>query len=375
MRKYLFIAANEGHHWGGSEALWSLAAEKLVRAGNEVRASVKDWGEPVPQIEHLRSAGCQIFHRRPPSFLARQARKILPLAEYWLMHLRDAGEGADLVVISQGANAEGLGWMELAAAAGHKYAVISQGANEQWWPNDDVAERLAASYEKASAAYFVSEANVELSRRQFGSALRNAKVIRNPFNVRFDARPPWPDGLPDGLSLACVARLEVGHKGQDLLLQVLSLPHWRERKVRVSLVGKGLNERWLHRVAEELQLTTVAFTGHVEDIEHVWSRHHALVLASRYEGMPLALIEAMVCGRPGIVTDVAGHRELIRDGINGFLAKAATVELLDEAMNRAWEKRSRLQEMGDVAAADVRRWVSADPGQDFARELESLVGG
>jgi hypothetical protein len=61
MRKYLFIAANEWNGWAGSELLWSAAAEKLARRGNEVRVSVKDWGELVPQVENLRSAGCREF--------------------------------------------------------------------------------------------------------------------------------------------------------------------------------------------------------------------------------------------------------------------------------------------------------------------------
>jgi hypothetical protein len=44
-------------------------------------------------------------------------------------------------------------------------------------------------------------------------------------------------------------------------------------------------------------------------------------------------------------------------------------------MNRAWENRSRLKEMGEVAAADIREWVSADPSQDFALKLKALVVG
>ena len=44
-------------------------------------------------------------------------------------------------------------------------------------------------------------------------------------------------------------------------------------------------------------------------------------------------------------------------------------------MNRAWENRMRLKEMGETAAADVRQWVSPDPTGDFVRELESLVDG
>jgi hypothetical protein len=111
--------------------------------------------------------------------------------------------------------------MEAAKANGYKYAAIAQSAAEAWWPDDDVAERLAVCYEGASAAYFVSDGNVALSRRQFVTPLRDARVIRNPFNVRYDARPAWPGETSEGLFLACVGRLEVGQKGQDLLMEVL----------------------------------------------------------------------------------------------------------------------------------------------------------
>jgi glycosyltransferase involved in cell wall biosynthesis len=169
--------------------------------------------------------------------------------------------------------------------------------------------------------------------------------------------------------------LEVITKGQDLLLEVMGLPHWRQRNVQISLIGKGVNERVLRQRAEQLKLTSIEFSGYSNDIEEVWSKHHALVLPSRQEGMPLTLVEAMLCARSVIVTDVGGNRELVQDGINGFLAKAPTVELLDEAIGRAWESRSRLREMGERAASDVRKWVSKDPSEEFAQELESLLDG
>src|ERR1700723_2526030 len=112
VKKYCFIMANEGHSWGGSEPLWSSAAEHLVRRGNEVRISVKDWGRPVRQIEHLRSAGCQIVYRQPLSFASRLIRKIIPLAPASHSHVRYVGQGTDLVVVSQGSNTDGIEWME-----------------------------------------------------------------------------------------------------------------------------------------------------------------------------------------------------------------------------------------------------------------------
>lgn len=365
----------EGHPWGGSEYLWSGAAEKLVRRGIEVRISVQKWNKPVKQIENLRSAGCRIFCRPVPSLLHRAIRKLPPWREYVRRHVRKIGAGADLIVVSQGGNSESLQWIEAARANGYRYAIIAQAAVEAWWPEDDAIERLAAAYEAASCSFFVSEANLLLTRRQFVAPLSNGRVVRNPFNVPYDARPAWPSDSSVELQLACIGRLDAAAKGQDILFQVLDLPHWRKRNVHVTLFGSGRTERALRRWADVWKLSNVSFGGFSEDIEQIWSRHHALVLPSRWEGMPLVIVEAMLCGRPCIATDVAGARELVRDGINGFLAKAPTVELLDEAMNRAWENRHRLREMGGQAAIDVRKFVPPDPTEDFVHELCALVDG
>src|SRR5215475_10353589 len=144
MRKYLFIMANEGHRWGGSEPLWSAAAEQLAKSGNDVRVSVKDWGDPVPQVERLREAGCRIFYRddRLPPFFKRQIRRLFPGPERRLGHVREAGKGVDLVVISQGSNDDGLVWIEAARDADLKYAIVSQSAVVYWWPSDEFAARL-----------------------------------------------------------------------------------------------------------------------------------------------------------------------------------------------------------------------------------------
>jgi glycosyltransferase involved in cell wall biosynthesis len=375
MKRIAFIATNESVPWGGSEHCWSAVAERFARRGVQVHISFKDWGTPIKQIENLRSLGCRIFLRPEPSLPERAKRKFLLPNGYPRHHVKQIGAGTDLVFISQGGSYDGITWMEAARSEGLKYAVITQSANEQWWPIDSVGERLAECYEGARAAYFVSEANLALIRLQLVTPLSRGRVIRNPFNVRYDAQPAWPGDPSGSLSLASVARLDTVQKGQDLLIKVLDRPHWRARNVRVTFAGTGISDRALRKIAAKFNVPSVEFAGFVEDIEQFWSRHHALVLASRFEGMPLALVEAMLCGRPCIGTDVGGNPELIRDGINGFLAKAATVDLLDEAMNRAWEDRHRLKEMGETAARDVRQWVSPDTTGDFVRELDALAGG
>src|SRR5215469_26299 len=374
MSKIIFIASNEYVPWGGSEYCWANAVARLAKQGIEVAISVKCWPTPVKQVEHLRSLGCRIFLRppEPRSLPVRIIRKLPPWREHRLNHVRKIASGADLVVVSQGGNTDGLPWMEALRAAGCKYAAIAEGGSIAWWPEDELAERLAKAYEAAAGAYFVSEALLDLSRRQFVAPLKHGKVIRNPFNVAYEASPAWPKHN-ERVSIAFVSRLEIAGKGHDVLLQVLSLPHWRERDLRVTLYGDGPNERSLRRMIADAKLTSVQFGGFVHNIEEIWANHHAFMLPSRHEGMPLTLVEAMLCGRPAIITDVGGVRELVRDGVNGFLAKAPTVELFDEAMNRAWENRHRFKEMGEQAAIDVRKFVGPDPTGDFVRELLALV--
>jgi glycosyltransferase involved in cell wall biosynthesis len=375
LSKILFIAANEGVPWGGSEHCWAAAAERLVKTGADVHISVKRWDKPVPQIEKLRAAGCHITHRtyKIPPLPVRLVRKLWPQGEYAFEHLRRIANGTDLIVVSQGWHFDGLPWLEAAHSLGHKYAVICEGVSEHWWPSDEQIERLAAAWEGAVAAFFVSEHNLDLTRRMFLSPLPHARVVRNPFNVRYDVSIPWPEN-PAQLSLAFVSRLKTVAKGYDLLIQVLSLPHWRERNIRVSLFGDGPNERSLRRAVQQAGLANIYFSGFSDSIEQIWTDHHALILPSRSEGMPLVLVDAMLCGRPAIATAVGGIPELLRDDRNGFLAKAPTVECLDDAMNRAWENRHRLKQMGQQAAADVRKLVPPQPTEDFLQQLRALTG-
>src|SRR5262249_6955809 len=151
---------------------------------------------------------------------------------------------------------------------GLKYCIIVQGTSEMWWPNDESAEKLLRAYSGAARTFFVCQANLDVSHRQFGVPLATAAVVRNPYNVSYNANPAWPSEAPE-LSLAFVARLDVATKGHDALFQVLALPHWRSRNITVSLVGDGNCERGLRRLADQLRLTSIRFLGHQGDIESV----------------------------------------------------------------------------------------------------------
>src|SRR5690606_27922680 len=117
----------------------------------------------------------------------------------------------------------------------------------------------------------------------------------------------------------------------------------------------------------------VTFHGHVDRIEDIWRRHELLVLPSRHEGLPLAVVEAMMCGRPCLVTDVSGNPEHLEEGKTGFIAAGSTVNAVAEALERAWAMRNDWRDMGKRAYEAIRRAVPEDPVADFAAIIETLT--
>jgi glycosyltransferase involved in cell wall biosynthesis len=98
-----------------------------------------------------------------------------------------------------------------------------------------------------------------------------------------------------------------------------------------------------------------------------------LVLPSRYEGLPLVLVESMWCGRPAVVTDVAGNTELCLDNETGFVSPAPTVSLLAETLERAWNRRADWQRMGQAARARAEGQIPRDPIAVFSERLKGCV--
>lgn len=376
-----FISTMAAYSWGGSEELWSQAALRLLEKGFQVGASVLMHAERHKRLDELEKMGCNLLRRRPNKSLysmgptKRLINRLLPsrfqfrpanLDYAWLDAFRP-----DLVVISQGANIDGLDWMQRCIVRGLRYIVISHAAASDFWPSDYDAANLRDSFEKALACYFVSRANLELTRFQLASLISRARIIRNPYSVSYDAAPPWPSTSAE-LRLACVGRLDPGAKGQDILFDVLSREKWRGRKLEVALYGVGKNEKSLVNLKQMLNLGNVTFSGFVQDVESIWAQNHGLILPSRYEGLPLAIVEAMLCGRACVVTDVGGNAELIRDNVTGFVAVAPKAGCLDDAMERAWSRRTQIREVGRLAAQSIRQLLPKDPVGVFVEEIINL---
>ena len=277
---------------------------------------------------------------------------------------------ADLVVLSQASCWGAYSEMLALAEAGIPYVCISQLNTPFSWPGDGLFGAVGAAFSKARAAVFVSQGNLDLFQSQAAVKLENAHVIYNP--PSFDVSEPCGPPPVGPFRLLNVARIDPGHKGQDLLIDVLNLPKWREREVQLSVAGGG-NRKWLEQLVKSKGLGNVTLLGHVGDLRSVWQEATFGVFPSRYEGMPLAMIEGMALGRAIVATDVAGHGEWIEHGRNGFLAAGCTSSSLDAALELAWRRKVDAARLGASARQTFERIMHQDPAAELARLVNSLV--
>ncbi len=377
MMRFGFYSAMKALPWGGSEELWSRAAHVLLDRGHSVCISYRKQQQTPAPLKKLRRHGARMrWHGRP--LLGRTARRSLARLGLntnphvgWLDRTRP-----DLVVITVGIHTDDCTMADACRRRGIPYVVNLQSAGDAHWMHEGNLDDFRGMYLGARACFFVSAENLDIVETNLAARIPQAAIVANPFHVSWQAAPDWPDEA-DGLQMACVGRLHLESKGQDLVVDVLRRDKWRARPLSVVFWGSDHGDRRrlndlirLHGLGDRLSIG-----GFANDIEELWSRHHALLLPSRYEGSALALLEAMLCGRTAVATTIGRAGELLADNQTGFLAAAPTADLLDEALERAWQRRSEWRAMGTLAAQRIRATYSACPEADFASLLEQVAAG
>ncbi|MGR4849997.1 glycosyltransferase [Streptomyces violaceus] len=191
--------------------------------------------------------------------------------------------------------------------------------------------------------------------------------------------------------VVCVGRL-CRQKGQDVLLRAWDDVVRRVPDARLVLVGDGPDHDRLREGAPE----SVVFAGAVTDASPWYQVADLVVLPSRWEGMALAPLEAMACGRPVVVTDVDGARESLPPSFSArclvppedpaALAGAVTELLIDPPLRESLGHQGRRHVLSthDVrhtaeAVSDVYRdllgpWTAATPSAEHGQRLDTGRG-
>jgi glycosyltransferase involved in cell wall biosynthesis len=158
-------------------------------------------------------------------------------------------------------------------------------------------------------------------------------------------------------------------KGYPYLLTALALIPPEERPL-VVIVGDGPDRDDLESKTRTLKLeNTVRLLGTRHDVPALLAAADIFVLASLWEGLPLALLEAMASGLPSVVTAVGENPKVIEDGKSGILVPPGDAPALAKALRGLLGERVQSKKMGQAARERFERHFSL---QKFIAAHEAL---
>ena len=187
-------------------------------------------------------------------------------------------------------------------------------------------------YRRAGVVVLQTKETAHWFRSLFSEVI-NIAVIPNPVE-RYACRPlPGRSHAPKYILSA--GRLD-HQKGFDVLLKGFASEVAPYSSIELWIAGDGLLRESLRLQTESLGLVNrVRFLGQTECLPALMAGATAFVLASRYEGFPNVLLEALSCGAPVVATDCAsGPREILVDGEFGLLVPPEDPVALGAAIQR-----------------------------------------
>jgi glycosyltransferase involved in cell wall biosynthesis len=229
--------------------------------------------------------------------------------------------------------------------------------------NDPARQSLGRAWDRLRRLLY-RRADLVTANSQAAIAALAAYVPRQ--KLVYLPNPLPPQAAEASLSAACVV-LNVGRltaqKAQDVLIDAFAMvapghPQWR-----LELLGEGEAEAALRNQAEALGVSPrVRFEGLSKDPWGHYREAGIFVLASRFEGTPNALLEAMSCGLPVIVSDApGGMRDLVEHDVTGLVVPADDVTALADALRLLMTDGERRRRLGEAA----RKYLS-EAGLDRA---------
>src|SRR5262249_30191566 len=139
-------------------------------------------------------------------------------------------------------------------------------------------------------------------------------------------------------------------KGTDMVVEVAAKVCARYPRAVFLIPGKILEQEYYNTLVQtiaSLGLTdNVKFLGSSDRVFSLLKLSNVFCLLSRSEGFSNALLEAMACGLPCVVTDVGGNKEAIEDATSGFLVPAENVNAAAEKLLALLEDASQASRMG-----------------------------
>lgn len=236
---------------------------------------------------------------------------------------------------------------------------------------------------RAEAVTAVTGAIAETLARDYGIEPGRVRIVPNgadPPEVEREAEVArrWRERfLPTPLKPLWVVagRLEE-QKGHDVLFDALARLVAKGVDFTLAVAGEGSRRSWLEQQALSRGLAPrVQFVGQLDDVAGLLAAADAVLLPSRWEGLPLVLLEAMARGRPIVASAVGGVPDAIEDGVHGTLVPPGDAEALAAALEQLHRSADRAWRHGRAAAQRVReRYTWRAVVDEFEAVYDDVLG-
>ena len=374
---YRIKIVTTGLDYGGAEAQVVQLAKGFQRRGHTV--SVVSLLPLSGHAEHLSQTGIALESLQMKPGLP-DPRAAMRLASIIRQHQPDVvhGQMIHANLISRLSRLWAPGPVYLSTAQNtYEYAVsdAEQTARKRSWR--DLAYRLTDRL--AHLTTNVSQAGVERYVAERLSGKDKTVFVPNGIDLQSFSGDPL-QGVKvrqqidpqAGFVWLAVGRLEL-QKDYPNLLRAFHVLLKQYPTAKLWIAGQGMLSAELHLLAESLGLgQSVRFLGLRKDVGHLMCAADGFVMSSAWEGLPMVLLEASKMGLPIVATDVGGNRDVVLQGLSGYLVPARNTVALQQGMLSLMKlPPAERKAMGVRAQEYVSRTYSLDVVLD---RWESLYG-
>ena len=182
----------------------------------------------------------------------------------------------------------------------------------------------------------------------------NNGIVISKYNKSFNSDLKEKLGIPkETFVFLSIGRL-ISQKGMDVLIRAFEKVSGNSV---LLIVGQGPDENMLKKLAKDLNLENrVHFMGVRSDISDILSISDSFVLASRYEGLGIAVLEAMAGRKPIIISDFPAGKDMIESGKSGLVVERENEEDLAKAMQKIIDNPELRNNLADEAYKKVQEF-------------------
>lgn len=176
------------------------------------------------------------------------------------------------------------------------------------------------------------------------------------------------EGLKDSdFVILCTGELNQ-NKNQKALIKAAAELKESIPGLKILLAGNGPLEQELRMQIRELGVEDeVRLLGYRTNLEKVTPAADLVVSCSYREGLPLNILEAMLCCKPVVASVNRGHRELVRTGYNGYLVPPDSPAKYAEAIKKIYSSRKLAEQLGENGLRMAQPYTAASVKKELSR--------